>query len=507
MSALQADGRPVFEFLQQPDKGPRGRPPISEGTVHGVEYRGHRRDGTTFPTEISTAVIKDVDGLPRAFMLVGRDITQRKQAEEIMRRQATRLAAMHEIDRAILTARSPEAIARSVLEHLQRILPCDRASVTVFDWPAREMVYLAVEGVASDLTPPGMRAPLSFFPVEDVQDTEAPNMLEDFQAIPNPSPLVRMLASQGLRSWLRVPLHGRGELVGVLTLARVQPGLFTREELEVARELGDTLSVALHNAHLQKHLRRHAMELERRVEERTRELKENMAELESFTYTVSHDLRAPLRAMQGLTQALVEDYGERLDDAGREFATRIMASSHRMEALIRDLLAYSRMGRDEMELHAVPLSQAVEHALTALEHDLAERQARVEVTEPLAVVKGHLATLQQVVQNLVGNAIKFVEPGVQPQVRVWTEPLASGDAVRLWVQDNGIGIEKRYHDRIFRVFERLHGGDTYPGTGIGLAIVHKAVARMGGRAGVDSAPGQGSRFWVELQKVEDEYAR
>ncbi|MBU1747552.1 MAG: hypothetical protein KKA73_07680, partial [Chloroflexi bacterium] len=143
-----------------------------------------------------------------------------------------------------------------------------------------------------------------------------------------------------------------------------------------------------------------------------------------------------------------------------------------------------------------------------------EQQAQITVQEPLPLVLGHHTTLTQVVANLLANAIKFVAPGVQPQVRVWAEAVervveraverVSGEAdewVRLWVEDNGIGIAPEYHEHIFGLMKRLHGAETYPGTGVGLAIVRKGVAHMGGRVGVESEPGQGSRFWIELRKA------
>jgi len=133
-----------------------------------------------------------------------------------------------------------------------------------------------------------------------------------------------------------------------------------------------------------------------------------------------------------------------------------------------------------------------------LESDLRERKAKLEQEGVLPTVLGHRATLGQLAGNLVSNAIKFVAPGVTPRVRIWAEE--KGEFVRLWVEDNGIGIAPEHQERIFRIFERLHGVETYPGTGIGLAIVQKGAERLGGRVGLESSGGQGSRFWVELKK-------
>lgn len=237
--------------------------------------------------------------------------------------------------------------------------------------------------------------------------------------------------------------------------------------------------------------------LEDQVRARTAELQERNDELEAFGYSISHDLRAPLRAMQGFSQALLEDCGDRLDAMGREYAERIVAGARRMDELIRDLLAYSRVSRAELQLVRVPLSPVAQRALAELSGALRARNATVHVDEPLPVVLGHPATLSQVLMNLLGNGLKFVPPERIPELRVGAEQRDS--IVRVWVEDNGIGIAPEHQARIFRVFERLHSTDDYPGTGIGLAIVRKAVERMGGQVGVESRLGHGSRFWVELK--------
>lgn len=238
--------------------------------------------------------------------------------------------------------------------------------------------------------------------------------------------------------------------------------------------------------------------LEKLVEARTADLEATNQELEAFSYSVSHDLRAPLRAMQGFAQALEEDYGTKLGSSSLDYIQRIVTSAQRMDTLIQDLLAYSQLARAEMRLSPVSLAATVKDALTQLNGEIKQSGAQITVDSSLSEVMGHAPTLAQVISNLLGNAIKFVPSGVQPSVRVWAEE--RGERVRLWVEDNGIGISPEHQARIFRVFERLHGMETYPGTGIGLAIVHKGVERMSGEVGVESIVSKGSQFWVELDK-------
>lgn len=236
--------------------------------------------------------------------------------------------------------------------------------------------------------------------------------------------------------------------------------------------------------------------LEAQVQDRTAALQESLRELEAFSYTVSHDLRAPLRAMQGFAQALLEDYGATLDDTGRDYANRVVEASRRMDDLIQDLLAYSRLSREQLSLAPVDLDTVVAEVVNGLSDEMGRTGGRVEVASPLGRVVGNGRILHQVLANLVGNALKFVPTGTAPGVRISTEQ--RNGRRRLWVEDNGIGIDPEHRERIFRVFERLHGGETYPGTGIGLAIVRRGAERMRGEVGVESTPGRGSRFWIEL---------
>jgi signal transduction histidine kinase len=240
--------------------------------------------------------------------------------------------------------------------------------------------------------------------------------------------------------------------------------------------------------------------LEQLVAVRTVELTEINQELEAFTYTVSHDLRAPLRAIQGFSQALVEDYADQLDDTAREYIQAIETAALRMGNLIQDLLDYSRLSRAEIRLQAVDLEWVVSQVLNDLKSEIAERQADISVIKPLPTVWAHPVTLEQAVTNLLSNSIKFTAPGKQPFLRIWAEE--RNKSVRLWVEDHGIGIAPEHLERIFGVFERLHGIETYPGTGIGLAIVRRAAERMNGTFGVESEVEGGSRFWIELEKFE-----
>lgn len=237
-------------------------------------------------------------------------------------------------------------------------------------------------------------------------------------------------------------------------------------------------------------------DLERRIEDRNLELEEAVHELEGFSYTVAHDLRAPLRAIHSLGQILQEDYRAVLDPRGKDYVARITDACRRMDLLVNDLLAYSRLSRQDLPLHPIELGAVVDQVLRDLSAETQSAGAEVRVERPLPAVFGNSVALPMAIRNLVSNALKYVAEGVPPRILVRAE-LRDG-RVRLWVEDNGIGIAAEYQERIFRVFERLHPPEIYSGSGIGLAIVRRAIERMSGEAGVESVPGEGSRFWIEL---------
>jgi len=245
-------------------------------------------------------------------------------------------------------------------------------------------------------------------------------------------------------------------------------------------------------------LARHAAELEETVNLRTAELRTSNRQLETFAHSIAHDLRAPLRTMQGFSQLLLQDHAENLNEQGRDFTRFIDTAAQTMDRLLADLLAFSQISQQKIELGPVSPGVVVQDALADCDAEILARKARITSAARWPTVMAHPAILRQVLVHLIGNAVKFVA-GKAPQVRLGAEERPGG-MVRLWVEDNGIGIPAEYHQRIFQVFQRLHT-TAYAGTGIGLAIVEKGVERMGGRVGVDSTPGVGSKFWIELARA------
>jgi signal transduction histidine kinase len=229
------------------------------------------------------------------------------------------------------------------------------------------------------------------------------------------------------------------------------------------------------------------------------EMTEKTNQLNGFCYTVAHDLRAPLRAINGYAHLLREEYASNLQDQGKDCLDRIAASSRRLDQLIQDLLGYCRMEQMQLTAQEVDLEKVVETTLKHVEAEIKNKGAEVSVKHPLPKVLGDPGALEHVLFNLMSNALKFSRSNIPPKIDIYGED--KGKKVRIWVQDNGIGIAARYHQRIFSMFEKLDHGVNSPGNGVGLAIVSKAIERLGGTTGVESEVDVGSRFWIELPEV------
>ena len=232
-----------------------------------------------------------------------------------------------------------------------------------------------------------------------------------------------------------------------------------------------------------------ALELE--VARKTASLRAALEELEAFTYSVSHDLKGPLRALDGFSQALLEDYGDRLDETGLDYLRRIRRASQRMGRVLDDLLRLSRLSRGDLKLTDVDLSELAREVVEELREQWPHHSVRLQV-DPEIVLRGDRRLLRIVLENLLGNAWKFTEGVEEPTVEVLAAQELGEPAVE--IRDNGAGFDSRYADKLFAPFQRLHREDEFAGHGIGLATVQRIVHRHGGRIRATGAPGEGAAF-------------
>jgi PAS domain S-box-containing protein len=499
---------------------------VSSGKPYQIEYRFFFRARNEYRWQLGRALpVHDTGGRITRWFGTCTDIHDWKLVQEELGRRTATLETLNRIGRQLAAERDIEKVVQEVTDAGREL---SGAALGAFFYNVKNDVggaytLYTLSGLPRDAFAefPMPRATSLFGPafrgesvlrIADVTKDERYGQSAPHFGLPKGHPPVR--------SFLAVPVTSRtGDVLGGLFFGHPEPDRFTGESEQTVSNLAAQAAIAIDNANLyqalsrelreksaaeeelriaQEQLRAHAIDLEKKIEERTASLREAIVQMEEFSYSVSHDLRAPLRAMNAYAEALVEDYGSRLDDTAKNYLERIRRSSQRMENLTHDLLAYSRVARSEVELRDVDLEPLLRD-LIAQYSELQPAVADVRIETPLLPVRGHESSLGQCLANLMTNAVKFVAPGVRPQITVRTE--ASGDRVRIWIEDNGIGIAPEYQEGLFRVFERVPTNQSYEGTGIGLAIVRKAAEKMGGRCGVESDGRNGSRFWIELPKA------
>lgn len=470
------------------------------------EFEIRTKDGTTRIWNFSSAPLGQLRDHRRLVISMATDTTERKQAEVALATRLRQQAVITQLGQMALSGcrlttlfdRTTELVAESLgVEYCKvlELLPDGEALLlrSGVGWQDGSVGQAIVR--TDDNSQAGYTLQVG-----------TPVIVEDLatESRFNGPPL---LQEHHVVSGMSILIEGRNpdQPFGILGIHSTHKQHFTPDDVNFLQAVANLLAEAIARKQTEEEVSQLNQTLEQRVQERTQQLEEANQEMEAFSYSVAHDLRAPLRAIQGFSQVLIEDYGSQLDELGQEYINRMGASAEHLDQLIQDLLAYSRLGRTEVQLKRVSLSAVIEGVLAELQPELEAKQAQVFVNSSLPVVKAQRNVLKQVIFNLVANANKFVEPDVLPIVRIGAEerkinPLDPESSwVRLWIEDNGIGILPQHQDRIFEAFERLHGVEAYPGTGIGLAIVKRGIERMGGRVGVESVLGEGSRFWIELR--------
>ena len=314
---------------------------------------------------------------------------------------------------------------------------------------------------------------------------------------------IRMPGIDGYEVCRRLKADARTQAIPVIFLSALDEPIDKVKAFEVggADYISKPFQVAEVIARVQHQLRLSQMQAQlitqqKQLEAYARDLETANQELEFFSSSASHDLRTPLRGLQSLAQALIEDYEEQLDELGNTYLQRIKLTAVEMDTLLKNLLDYSRIGRTQMSLRRTSIQMVLDNALRKLRAEIERSDAVVEVQENLPTIDSFPLILEQIATNLISNALKYVSPGTSPRIYVGTEQRQQ--FVRWFFRDNGIGIEDEYQARIFKPFERLHGYESYSGTGFGLAIVQRGIERLGGHYGVESTPGKGSCFWVEI---------
>lgn len=482
------------------------------------------------PLETKTAIVGTITILE--------DVTQRECQALILRRQQEHDRLLSSALGLLLESDRPLQIAAELFPRIAAPLKLEAYLNYLISPDGTELRLHAAGGIPAETRKALGTLPLGDGPCGQVALLRRPVLLSGQSA---PSPHTEMMRRLGLRSYAGFPLMIGERLLGTLSFGSYDRDTIMNEEIEFLSRIAQYLSVALDRAlreralqEAQQALSEHAEVLESKIAERTVRLHETIQQLESFSYTIAHDLRAPIRALKGYTEILLADHSADLPADGLTIVQRLQRASHRLDALTRDLLKFSKIARQDVELAPVDISEVVADVVQVTPL----LSAAVEVKDPLGVARAQRTLLQQCLSNLFDNALKFARqgeplkivvhseriaaassgaepltahpfhPSIAPRAADPRDPLSGGGdgstrnrspRLRIWVQDNGIGIAPHSHQKIFGIFERVSGLENVEGTGIGLAIVARSMQQMGGSCGVESTLGHGAKFWLDFE--------
>lgn len=470
---------------------------IQAGTIDrsSREKRYIRKDGAILWIALTVSMVRDASGQPRYFIAVMEDVTERKRAEEALQVEAQRLAMVIATQRDMVREFNVDAIAERVVDRMHELTGADGAAIGFIE--EDDLVYRAAVG----LVPRDFRMPwntgLTGVCLRTGQAMLLPDVLADQRSHK------QLVAQLGVRSAILVPLPDGGRHVGVLLVNAARPNAFSERDMQTLQLLAGQVGAVMSRAaafEAQQHLLAERAErntaLEREVAQRTAQLQTSNKELEAFAYSVSHDLRAPLRAIDGFSKVLLDRHAAALDEAGRGYLERVRAASQKMSRLIDDLLEISRVTRQEMRPAQVNLTALATAIANELQENDPARDVEWVIEQGLGV-HGDELLLRVALTNLLGNAWKFTTKNQTARIEVGAA--RNNGATTYYVRDDGAGFDMRYADKMFGAFQRLHSTSEFDGTGIGLATVQRIINRHGGHIEAEGIPGKGATFSFTLE--------
>lgn len=508
----EAIGQMPYELLQT--VFPEPLKCIEEKLLRDGRWSGElihtRRDGSKVIDSSRWALQRETGGDPVSILETNTDITERKQVQDRLSKELERMSRLHAISAQVAHSDDVESLLKEILAAAAEFTGTDKGNIQFLNRETGTLRIVVHQGLGRRLVEyfaehgwgPSCDAALAKGERIIVEDVTKELSVQGTEGL-------EVILGDGIRAIQSTPLMSRsGDFVGMLSnhfrlvhrpsetdlryldlLARMAADLIERKQAaDVLREREQ----ALRKAHAA--LGDRALHLEGLVAERTAKLQEAIKELHHMSYAMVHDMRAPLRAMRAFADILSNEAADAPAEARREYLERIMTGAKRLDELVLDALQYNKTALGDVGLQAVELATLLK-GIVLTYPNLSSRFADILIEDGLPTVMGNEGLLTQCFGNLLGNAVKFVAPGTRPRVRVRGK-VADG-VTRIWVEDNGIGIPEHAQRRLFGLFERLNSD--YEGTGLGLAIVRKVVERMDGKVGVESRPGAGSKFWVELR--------
>jgi signal transduction histidine kinase len=427
------------------------------------------------------------------------------------------LQALNDINRDITTLTTLDKTLHNVLEKLKTALPLNAFFVSLYDNTTRTLAYPLMYDSGRfwrmDPTPIDENTNTRF--ILDTGEPVLVNRTVEEIELRRSQPYLIGDASHASASIVYAPLMLGKQPIGVISAHNYQMNAYDETHRDLLMAAAYQIAIAVHNARLydtlqselyerkrvEHEIRILNAELEQRVSKRTREHQASLQELQAFTYTVSHDLRAPLRAIDGFSKTLVQNYAEQLPDKAQHYLNRVQANVQRMGELVDDLLAFTHIGRIEPKKEEIDVARMSRWVIEEFKGDMGLENVEF-IVQPMSTVDADPNLLKQALTNLISNAIKYSSQHATPRIEIGCLP-QDGQIV-YFIRDNGIGFDMRYVDKLFGVFQRLHNDEKYEGTGIGLATVQRIIVAHGGRIWAEAEVGKGATFFFTLASISED---
>jgi len=437
-------------------------------------------------------IIPSKEGLAIFFQ----DITERKLSQKSLQNYANRVKLLYNIDKSILAADSPKIIAANVFKELKQLIPYKLASFGLYDIATNS--FNRIELVA-EFEIKNKEITHSFVNEYDLVDlpllkSGKIQLINHLETNKTSSEIFKDLINHNVTAVILVPLMIEGKLMGLLNIATDNATYFSEENIQIIKEIASQLAISIQQCKLREEILAYTKELESKVEERTKELEHSNRELRDFAQIVSHDLKAPLRAISQLSYWLSQDYADKIDEEGQKQLTLLIARVQRLDNLIEGILQFSRIGKASEKEVIINLNNLVEDTIELLD---SPENIHIKIDTKLPTITADPTRIGQLFQNLIQNAIKFID---KPTGFINIGVIERDHFYEFYVKDNGCGIDEQYFDRIFKIFQRLVSRDEQEGTGIGLSLVKRIAQIYGGDVWLTSKVREGTTFYFTFAK-------